>query len=157
MGTHFKGNKEELLALTSWIKLSRASDSVFKRIKPSMVQNNLTTTQFAVLELLLHLGPMSQKTISEKLLRSSGNIVKVIDNLERDRLVIRKPDLNDRRAYQVVLTERGEEIIKTIFPNHVKSIVESFSTLNEEEQVELSRLCKKLGLGIENGDNESTD
>jgi len=66
MGTHFKGNKEELLALTSWIKLLRASDSVYKKIKPSMVVNNLTTTQFAVLEALLHLGPLSQKTIGQK-------------------------------------------------------------------------------------------
>ena len=52
MGTHFKGNKAELIALTSWIKLLRASDSVFKKIRPSMVQYNLSTTQFAVLEVL---------------------------------------------------------------------------------------------------------
>lgn len=153
MGTHFKGNTKELLALTAWIKLSRASDSVFKKIKPSMVQYKLSTTQFAVLEVLLHLGSLSQKVIGEKLLRSSGNIVKVIDNLERDGLVLRKPDLKDRRAYKVVLTKKGERIIKTLFPNHVKSIVETFSILNKEEQVELSRLCKKLGLGLKNCGN----
>lgn len=150
MGSHFKGNKEELLALTSWIKLSRASNSVLKNIKPSMVQYKLSTSQFMVLELLLHLGSMSQKVISQKLLRSSGNIVKVIDNLERDGLVLRKPDLRDRRAYKVILTKKGERIIKKIFPNHVKNIVETFSILNEEEQVKLSHLCKKLGLGVEN-------
>jgi MarR family 2-MHQ and catechol resistance regulon transcriptional repressor len=132
MGTHFKGNKDELLALDTWIKC------------------NLTITQFAVLEVLLHLGPLSQKVIGEKLLRSSGNIVKVIDNLERDGSVVRKPNLNDRRAYKVSLTEKGERIITTIFPNHVNSIVESFSILNQEEQLELSRLCKKLGIGIKN-------
>lgn len=153
MGTHLKGNKEELLALNSWIKLLRASESVFKKIKPSMVQHKLSTTQFAVLEVLLHLGSLSQKVIGEKLLRSSGNIVKVIDNLERDGLVLRKPDLKDRRAYKIVLTKKGERIIKKIFPNHVKNIVETFSILNKEEQVELSRLCKKLGLELKNGDN----
>ncbi len=126
MGTHFKGNKEELLALTSWIKLSRASNSVLKKIKPSMVQYKLSTSQFMVLELLLHLGSMSQKVISEKLLRSSGNIVKVIDNLERDGLVLRKPDLRDRRAYKVILTKKGKRIIKKIFPNHLKNNVETF-------------------------------
>ncbi len=150
MGSHFKGNKEELLALTSWIKLSRASNSVLKKIKPSMVQYKLSTSQFMVLELLLHLGSMSQKVISQKLLRSSGNIVKIIDNLERDGLVLREPNIKDRRAYQVELTKKGEEIIRKTFPNHVKSIVEAFSILNDEEQVELSRLCKKLGLGVEN-------
>lgn len=146
MGTHFKGNKEELLALTSWIKLLRASDSVFKKIKPSMVVNNLTTTQFAVLEVLLHLGPISQKTIGQKLLRSSGNVVKVIDNLERDGLVLREQNKSDRRAYLIVLTEKGKRLINTIFPNHVDSIIEAFSILSKEEQTELSRLCKKIGL-----------
>lgn len=153
MGTHFKGNKEELLALTSWIKLSRASNSVLKKIKPSMVQYKLSASQFMVLESLLHLGSMSQIVISKKLLRSSGNIVKVIDNLERDGLVLRKPDLRDRRAYKVILTKKGERIIKKIFPNHVESIVQAFSILKEEEQVELSRLCKKLGLELENSGN----
>ena len=146
MGTHFKGNKEELLALTSWIKLLRASDSVYKKIKPSMVVNNLTTTQFAVLEALLHLGPLSQKTIGQKLLRSSGNIVKVIDNLERDGLVLREQNKSDRRAYLIVLTKKGKRLINAIFPNHVDSIIEAFSILNKEEQTELSRLCKKIGL-----------
>jgi len=47
------------------------------------------------------------------------------------------------------LSTNNSVIIKT-FPNHVKSIVETFSILNDEEQVELSRLCKKLGLGVEN-------
>ena len=153
MSTHFKGNKEELLVLNTWIRLLRASDSVFKKIRPSMVQYHLTVTQFTVLEALLHLGSLSQKAIGQKLLRSSGNIVKVIDNLERDGLVLRKPNLKDRRAYQIILTEKGEQIIKKRFPNHVKSIVEAFSILNKEEQVELGRLCKKLGLGLENNNN----
>ncbi len=150
MGTHFKGNKKEEIALESWIKLQRASNSVFRNIRPSMVQYTLSTTQFAVLEVLLHLGPLSQKVIGQKLLISSGNTVTVIDNLERDKLVSREPDPNDRRAYKVILTKEGERIIKKIFPAHVKSIVESFSILTKKEQVELSRLCKKLGIGLEN-------
>ncbi|MEE8479073.1 MAG: MarR family transcriptional regulator [Candidatus Neomarinimicrobiota bacterium] len=153
MGTNFKGNKEELLALNAWIKLTRANNSIWKKIKPSMVQYNLSTTQFSVLEVLLHLGSMSQKTIGEKLLRSSGNIVKVVDNLERDGLVLRKQNKKDRRANLIILTDMGHKVIKSIFQSHVKSIVESFSILNKEEQEELSHLCKKLGLGIENGDN----
>ncbi len=149
MGTHFKGNKKEEIALESWIKLQRASNSVFRNIRPSMVQYTLSTTQFAVLEVLLHLGPLSQKVIGQKLLISSGNTVKVIDNLERDKLVSREPDPNDRRAYKIVLTKEGERIIKKIFRDHVTNIVESFSILTKKEQIELSRLCKKLGLGLE--------
>ena len=148
MSTHYKGNKHEILALTTWIKLARANNSVFNNIKPSMVKHNLTKTQFGVLETLLHLGPMSQKKIAEKLLLSGGNIVKVIDNLEIDGFVRREINKVDRRAHKVVLTDMGYQVINSLFPNHVKSIVETFSILNKDEQIELSRICKKLGMGL---------
>ncbi len=148
MSTHFNGNIKEILALSTWIKLARANNSVFKNIKPSMVKHNLTRTQFLVLESLLHLGPMSQKNIAEKLLLSGGNIVKVIDNLEKDGLVRRKINKTDRRAHIVELTDLGFKIINSLIPNHVKSIVETFSILNKDDQIELSRLCKKLGMGL---------
>lgn len=148
MSTHFKGNKKEILALSTWIKLARANNSVFNKIKPSMVKHNLTRTQFGVLESLLHLGPMSQKKIAGKLLLSGGNIVKVLDNLEKGGLVRREINKTDRRAHKIVLTDMGYKIINSLFPNHVKSIVETFSILNKDEQIELSRLCKKLGMGL---------
>lgn len=151
MNTNYKGTNQEILALSAWIKLARSYKSVFKIIKPSMIKNNLSRTQFGVLELLLHLGPMSQKEISDKLLRSSGNIVKVIDNLEKKSLVCREPVKTDRRANQIVLTELGRQVISSIFPNHVNKIVKAFSVLNKDEQVELGRLCKKLGKGLADG------
>lgn len=153
MSTHYKGNKKEILALTTWIKLARANNSVFNNIKPSMVKNNLTKTQFGVLEALQHLGPMSQRDIGKKLLLSGGNIVTVIDNLEKQELVSREKDKGDRRAYKINLTSKGTRIINLIFPNHVKSIVETFSILSSAEQIELSRLCKKLGLGLDTKDD----
>ena len=149
MNTHYKGTEQENLALSAWIKLARSYKSVFKIIKPTMIKNNLSRSQFGVLELLLHLGPMSQKNISDKLLRSSGNIVKVIDNLEKNSLVRREPIKTDRRANQIVLTELGRQVIISIFPNHVNKIVKAFSVLSKDEQVELGRLCKKLGKGLD--------
>lgn len=148
MSTHYKGTKKEILALTTWIKLARANNTVFSKIKPSMVKHNLTKSQFGVLEALMHLGPMSQRDIGNKLLMTSGNIVKVIDNLSREGLVYRKANKADRRAYKILLTELGSNIINSIFPNHVKSIVDTFSNLNTDEQIELGRLCKKLGIGL---------
>ena len=98
-----------------------------------------------MLEALLHLGPLSQALLCKKLLLSSGNIVKVVDNLERDGLVTRNNDPRDRRVYLVTLTEKGSQIINNIFPDHVQSILENFSVLTEKEQQDLSKLCKKLG------------
>lgn len=145
MGTYYKGKKEDKLALDTWIKLARASNSVFNKIKPSMTKYGLSTTQFAVLEVLLHLGPMPQSIIGNKLLRTSGNIIKVIDNLERSDLVVRTPADKDRRIHIIKLTKKGKDLITLIFEQHVNTVFETFSVLTEIEKKELSRICKKLG------------
>ncbi len=142
--THFHGSPKEIIALDAWIKLSRARNSVWKQIKPSMSVTGLSPSQFAVLEALLHLGPLSQKEISKKLLVSAGNVVTIIDNLERDQLVTRESNPSDRRAHIIVLTKKGKELIDTIFPDHVKAIINALSVLTKNEQLELDRLCKKL-------------
>jgi len=145
MGTHYKGNKEEELALDTWIKLARASNTVFNKIKPSMTEYGLSTSQFSVLETLLHLGSMPQNAISKKLLFTSGNIVKVVDNLEESGLVKRTADKSDRRVHIIKLTKKGKRVIDKTFGYHVKNVVDTFSVLSDKEKQELARICKKLG------------
>ncbi len=145
MPTHFKGTPEQVLALDTYIKFYRAADSLESRMMRRAVLEDLTGTQFGVMETLLHLGPMCQSEIGGKLLKSGGNITLVIDNLEKRGLVTRQTNPNDRRMTNVSLTPKGEEQIKRIFPEQVKLIVEEFETLTADEQQVLGKLCKKLG------------
>ena len=145
MGTHYKGKKEEKIALDTWIKLARANNTVFNLIKPSMTKFGLTTSQFAVLETIFYIGPLPQNKIGKKLLVTSGNIVKVIDNLEKSGLVERTPDENDRRKHIIKLTTEGKKIIEITFDQHVASVLNAFKSLNKNEQEQLGKLCKRLG------------
>jgi MarR family 2-MHQ and catechol resistance regulon transcriptional repressor len=99
-----------------------------------------------VLEALYHLGPLSQKDIGQKILRSSGNITMVIDNLEKRGLVMRKRDKSDRRVFIVHLTDEGNKLISKVFPPHATKISDEMSVLSATEQKTLGGLCKKLGL-----------
>jgi MarR family 2-MHQ and catechol resistance regulon transcriptional repressor len=45
------------------------------------------------------------------------------------------------------LTSDGERLIAGVFPSHAEDIIREMEVLSEEEQIELGRLCKKLGLG----------
>jgi MarR family transcriptional regulator, 2-MHQ and catechol-resistance regulon repressor len=72
----------------------------------------------------------------------------VVDNLEREGLVERYSDSNDKRCINVRLTHEGERYIKEIFVNHADFITQSLSVLSISEQQELSSLLKKLGLGL---------
>ena len=145
MPTHYKGNDEQVLALDTYIKLTRASNSLENRLMRTAALKDITPSQFGVLEALLHLGPMSQSEIGGKLLKSGGNITLIIDNLEKCGLVDRQTDARDRRVTTVSLTAKGKELIDQIFPEQVEAIVKEFGVLTAEEQKTLGSLCKKLG------------
>lgn len=147
MSTHYRGTEEEERTLNAFIKLTRASESVNIRLNRHLSEADLTVSQFGVMEALLHLGPLNQKSLGEKLLKSGGNITLVIDNLEKCGHVKRQRDPEDRRAMLVSLTEEGESFIRDFFPRHLERIMEEFSVLSAGEKEELARICKKLGLG----------
>jgi MarR family 2-MHQ and catechol resistance regulon transcriptional repressor len=147
MGTHHQGTQAEIDALDAYIKLMRSAESVTSRIHVALPES-LTVTQFAVLETLLHLGPLCQSELAGKLLKSTGNLTLVVDNLEKVRLVIRERNPSDMRYVTVSLTTKGRAFIKDLFPKVAGRITEEFSVLSSTEQATLARLCKKLGLGV---------
>jgi MarR family 2-MHQ and catechol resistance regulon transcriptional repressor len=88
---------------------------------------------------------LCQKDIGKKILKTSGNMTLVIDNLEKRAFVERKKDPGDRRRMTVYLTGKGEALISSIFPFHSKQALEVFEVLSPEERTTLGRLLKKLG------------
>ena len=106
-------------------------------------------SQFGALEAILHLGPLSQRDLSSKLLRSGGDITLVIDNLEKQGWVQRERGLEDRRVKTIRLTEKGRRHISEVFPGQVAAIVAEMRSLSAGEQESLRNLCRKLGLGAD--------
>lgn len=146
MAKRYRSSKQEARALNAYVKLMRATESISARIHRHLAAAGLTLSQFAVLEALYHLGPLCQREIGQKLLRSSGNITMVIDNLEKREYVRRDRKKEDRRFLNVRLTDEGYEIISKIFPPHAAVIAREMSVLSAGEQETLAHLCKKLGL-----------
>lgn len=145
MPTRFAGSRAEMRTLNTFIKLTRCTDSLLARIAGRNTIGDLTFSQFAVLEALYHLGPMTAGEVSQKILKSGSNLTTVIDNLERDGLVRRERDASDRRVIHVHLTEAGASKLEAVLPGHVAALVEEFSVLSASEQETLGALCKKLG------------
>lgn len=144
--TRFRGTQQETRALSTFVKLMRASESVAADVHRQLP--GLSVSQFGILEALYHLGPMSQKELGKQILKSAGNITMVIDNLEKQDLVERSRNPDDRRLYIISLTEKGTQLIRTIFPEHSQRIQERLSRLTSSEQKTLGRLLKKLGSPI---------
>ena len=148
MPKRISGRHDEANALNTYVKLMRAAESLTARVHKHLTSVGLTISQFGVLEALYHLGPLSQKDLGQKILRSSGNITLVIDNLEKRGLVRRKRAKSDRRFFIVHLTDEGQKLIRKIFPSHAALIADEMSVLSSANQKKLGDLCKKVGMGI---------
>ena len=146
MGTHYEGTAVETAALNTYIKLERAAQAVDVRINAHLHDHNLTTSQFGVLEAIYHLGPMQVGQLGQKILKSSGNMTLVIDNLVKRGLVQRQRRTDDRRCIDIHLTAAGKTLIADIWPGHLAGVVNAFAVLSADEQATLAALCRKLGL-----------
>lgn len=133
-------------ALNTYTKLMRAAESVTGRVNRFMAAAELTISQFGALEALHHKGPLCQRDIAAKILKSTGNITLVIDNLEKRGLVRREREVADRRYLTVHLTDEGATLIAKTFADVEAAIVAELAVLEPQEQELLGALCKKLGL-----------
>ncbi|HEY4002355.1 MAG TPA: MarR family transcriptional regulator [Candidatus Xenobia bacterium] len=148
MGSRYAGTAQEVQALNAFINLIRASESLTSRLATPLAQSGLTTSQFGVLESLYHLGPMCQGDIAQKILKSTGNITMVVDNLEKRSLVERRREGDDRRFVTVRLTRQGEALIGSILPQHIERVMQAMSALTPAEQEQLRALSRKLGRAV---------
>jgi len=149
MQTTKRYGKKADLALSTWVKLARASATIGRITGDQIRTFELTSAQFGAIETLGHCGPMLNGELTRKQLVCAGNMTVVIDNLEKEGLVERKTDAADRRAVIVSLTARGKRLFERIFPLHATYVARLFAHLTDAEQEELSRLLKKLGTGAQ--------
>ncbi|MGD8413021.1 MAG: MarR family transcriptional regulator [Candidatus Latescibacterota bacterium] len=149
MGSHYRGNKDEIRALNAFINLTRASESLMAVQAHRLSAGGITVTQWGVLEALYHLGPMSQTQLGKKLLKTGGNITLVVHNLEKRSLIQRKRDKDDRRYLEINLTAKGTRLVEKLLSRHVAGITGDMGCLSAGELEDLRRMCRKLGKSLE--------
>jgi MarR family 2-MHQ and catechol resistance regulon transcriptional repressor len=144
----YQGSPRERRALDAWIKINRAAEAIGHYLQAGLAAEGVSFAHMVVLEALHFVGPMSQADLGRKLLRGGANMTGLVDALEDKGLVERQRSTEDRRRIDVHLTHKGKALIEAVFPAHAARIADAFSSLTADEQNELGRLCKKLGLGL---------
>jgi MarR family transcriptional regulator, 2-MHQ and catechol-resistance regulon repressor len=139
--------EEQRHALNVYVKMMRATNSASVRIHRHLKDDNLTVSQFAVLEALYHLGPLCQGELVQKILKSNANLTTVVDSLEKKELVRRDRSGSDRRRVTVHLTGSGEKLITRVFPRHGKVVAQELAFLSKEEKDTLINILKKFNKG----------
>jgi len=139
-----KRTAKDSLAVTTFSRLSKTANIISTEVHKPLAKHKLTVSQFGVLEALYKLGPMYQRDLAREIVKTTGNITTVIDNLEKNDLVRRERETKDRRYFMVVLTTKGEKLIKKIYPAHAKQIELIMQRLTPVEQEKLLNICEKL-------------
>lgn len=110
------------------------------------ILNNYTITppQFIALQWLDELGDMTIGDLSNKMYLAFSTTTDLIDRMEKNLLVQRVRDMQDRRVVRIHLLPEGEKIIKEVIDKrqvYLEDIVEDFA---DAEVTELSKLLHKL-------------
>jgi MarR family 2-MHQ and catechol resistance regulon transcriptional repressor len=129
-----------------WVILARAHGALASYVETCIAAEGIGLSDFMVLEVLLHKGPMTMSTIGEKVLLANASMTAAVDRLEEKGWVIRQSSQNDRRSKIVALTPQGRAFISQLYAEHARDIEAVTSVLTQREQDELRSLLKKLGL-----------
>jgi MarR family 2-MHQ and catechol resistance regulon transcriptional repressor len=131
-----------------WLVLGKTFRALATRAAQSLnlSRTGLGDSDFRVLEVLLHKGPLPVNTIGPKVWLTPGSISVAVDRLEKKELVKRQ-NTDDRRVRLVDLTPKGRSLITRTFRVHAGAMEEAAAVLTKEERLMLLRLLKKLGKG----------
>jgi MarR family transcriptional regulator, 2-MHQ and catechol-resistance regulon repressor len=128
----------------AYVHLVRAAETAHSQVSEALLDERLTATQFSTLKVLKMNGPLPQREIAQRILKSEGNITYVVDHLEKAGLVVRVRDAKDRRLYSVQLTDAGNTFFDRYYPSHLNNIVSTMQTLTDDECAQLVSILAKL-------------
>src|SRR5277367_3276864 len=138
-------SEDKITAPRLWLVMARAYGSMAHYIEGAITAQGLGLSDFMVLEVLLHKGPLTISAIGEKVLLASASMTSAIDRLEKRGLVQRRSCRSDRRIRLVELTDCGKAFIEEIYARHEKDLEMVAAGLCKEERKTLYEGLKKIG------------
>jgi MarR family 2-MHQ and catechol resistance regulon transcriptional repressor len=132
-----------------WLVLAKAYGAVVSYIEGSFTAQGIGISDFMVLEVLLHKGPLTISVIGEKVLLASASMTSAIDRLENRGLVRRTTCNSDRRIRLIELTCDGRKFIEEIYARHEKDLESITSGLSDTERRTLYDGLKKIGFAAQ--------
>ena len=129
-----------------FLVLWKAARAVETYAQNSVSQLQMCGSDFAVLEALLHKGPLPVNEIGKKVLLTSGSITVAVDRLEEKGLVERRAHPTDRRTKVVHLTSDGKKLITRVYTDHAADMERlAAASLTRTERATLIKLLKQFG------------
>src|SRR3954453_15937368 len=125
--------RPEELALKTWVQLARTFTRMARKLDQELERHGLSVPQFDVLATLGFEQGITQQELAERLLVTKGNICGMIDRMEANGWVERRPALEDRRVNPLFPTRRGTTLLAQVMPEQQALIKEVFRALAPAE------------------------
>jgi len=130
----------------AWIDLHRAQRKLLTMVESELKEHGLPGLDWY--DVLLELqrekkNGLRQYEIGDKILLNKHNLSRLIDRLEKQKLLTRLSCTEDARGYRIKISAEGEKMIKKMWPVYRRAIVENFG--NKLNTNELGALAKILG------------
>jgi len=128
-----------------WLVMLKAMRALTRYAAAGIEGTGLGDSDFRVLEVLLHKGPLPVNTIGPIVDLTPGSISTAVERLVAKGLATRVESTEDRRVRIVALTSRGRDLIVTAFRKHAGQMKKVFSELSPEELRGFELALKKVG------------
>jgi MarR family 2-MHQ and catechol resistance regulon transcriptional repressor len=140
-----EGRRKPSEAIHAWLIMLKAWQSMTRYASPTLLEEGLGESDFRVLEVLLHKGPMPVNAIGPKVDLNPGSVSVAVDRLYNKGFVSRVESDQDRRVRTVSLTEKGRQMFLPIFRRHAALIKHAFRDVSPQELQQLEAVLKKIG------------
>ena len=141
---------EDHQALKLWLRLLACTNRVEAEVRGRLrAEFDISLPRFDLMAQLERTPEgLNMSALSKRLMVSGGNVTGLTDQLEKEGLVVRTDDPEDRRAYTVKLTPAGRALFHRMAAVHEQWAIELFAGLNGAEKSQVYRLLAKLKLHL---------
>lgn len=108
------------------------------------VPHDVTTEQWSVLARLCEEDGISQKELAARVSKDQTNVTRILDQLQRKGLVVRKANPDDRRSFLPSVTPEGQAMYERIAPLEEKTIALAMEGLQPDEVAKLKELLQRI-------------
>ncbi|MBU3156501.1 MarR family winged helix-turn-helix transcriptional regulator [Clostridium estertheticum] len=137
--------------------INRTHAMMKNNLKKLFKQHDITHEQWIILSCLKDNDGCIQKELAEKIDKDKAAITRLVDALEKRKLIKRECNANDRRVFLVYLTEEGRNIQEKLAPLSEVSSNQALKGLSEEETKQLKLLLIKILSNLHEGEGKNGD
>ena len=138
----FRAHANQHASLRLWLRLLSCTNRVEDKIRQKLRESfGITLPRFDLMaQLERYPDGLTMGELSRRMMVTGGNITTIVDQLEKEKLVVRVVGVNDRRSFTVKLTQAGRDAFTDMAIAHEAWVADMFEGLSVSQQADLHTL-----------------